>query len=242
MKTRHGQRLAYNAQAVVDHDSDLVVAIDISGDETDHAQLVPMTQAVHDTLGEVAEQTVADAGYASGGQFAEAERRHLPVLVNVQQDSSEKGDYAKSQFTYDAERDVYVCPRSEVLAFVRIEQPSKSKPQARRVYRCHNTKCPVRDRCSTDESGRAIKRLVTEEAFQRQVARQSGPDKQTLMSLRKEIIEHLFGNVKANHGFRRFTARGLAGAGAQWALICLAVNLRKLLPAWRDGRLVLATA
>jgi transposase len=241
MKTRDGQRLAYDAQAVVDHDSDLVVAIDVSGDETDHAQLVPMTQAVHDTLGEVAEQTLADAGYASGAQFEEAERRRLPVLVNVQPESTDKGDYAKSQFTYDAERDAYVCPRSEVLTFERIEKPSKGKPQARRIYRCHNTECPVRDQCTTDKKGRAIKRLVTEEAFQRQVTRQRGSDKQVLMSLRKEIIEHLFGNVKANHGFRRFTAFGLAGATAQWALICLAVNLRKLLPAWREGRL-LATA
>lgn len=48
--------------------------------------------------------------------------------------------------------------------------------------------------------------------------------------------------MKANHGFRRFTAFGLAGAAAQWALICLAVNLRKLLPAWREGRLTLAAA
>ena len=238
MKTREGPRLGYNAQAVVDHDSDLIVAIDISGDETDHHQLVPMTQAVHDTLGEVAEQTLADAGYASGGQFEVAERRHLPVLVNVQEESSDKGPYAKSQFKYDAEHDTYVCPLGEILPFQRVEQPTKSKPHARRTYRCHNKQCPVRAQCTTDKGGRAIKRLVTEEAFERQVERQSGADKRVLMSLRKEIIEHAFGNVKANHGFRRFTAFGLVGAAAQWALICLAVNLRKLLPAWREGRLL----
>lgn len=240
MKTREGPRLGYNAQAIVDHDSDLIVAIGVSGEETDHNQLVPMTQAVHDTFGDVAEQTVADAGYASGGQFEEAERRHLPVLVNVQEESSGKGEYAKSRFTYDAERDAYLCPRAEVLAFERLEQPTTGKPHARRVYRCHNAQCPVRDQCTTDKKGRAIKRLATEEAFQRQVARQSGADKRVLMSLRKEIIEHTFGNIKANRGFRRFTAFGLFGAAAQWALICLAVNLRKLVPAWRDGRLLAA--
>jgi transposase len=189
MKTRDGSRLAYNAQAVVDHASDLVVAIDVCGDETDHPQLVPMTQAVHDTLGDVAEYTVADAGYASGAQFAEAERRHLPVLVNVQQESSGKGDYAKSKFTYDPERDVYVCPRAEVLPFERIEPPSKSKPHARRLYRCHNIDCPVRAQCTSNKRGREIKRLLTEEAFDRQVARQSGPDERFTLSLRKQIID-----------------------------------------------------
>jgi hypothetical protein len=240
MKTREGLRLGYNAQAVVDHDSDMIVAVDVSGDETDHAQLVPMVESVKETLGAVAEQTVADAGYESGAQFEEAERRHLPVLVNVQQESSEKGDYAKSRFTYDAEREVYVCPLGEVLPFERIEQPTTGKPIARRTYRCHNRQCPVRALCSKDPKGRSIRRLVTEEAFERQVLRQTGFEMQILLSLRKEIVEHIFGIAKTIDGFRRFTARGLEAARAQWALACLAINLRKLLPAWRDGRFLAA--
>jgi hypothetical protein len=59
------------------------------------------------------------------------------------------------------------------------------------------------------------------------------------MSLRREIVEHIFGIAKAVDGFRRFTVRGLQGAAAQWALIALAINLRKLMPAWRAGRLPL---
>jgi transposase len=240
MHTREGQRLSYNAQAVVDHDSDMIVAVDVSGDETDHQQLVPMMQAVLDTFGQVAEQTVADSGYASGVQFEEAERRRLPVIVAVQDESSSKGPYAKSHFTFDAERDAYVCPRGEVLPFEGLQKHGKDGSQTRRLYRCHNGQCPVRGECTTDKKGRAIKRLVTEEAFQRQVARQSGPDKRVLLSLRKEIVEHIFGIAKAVDGFRRFTVRKLEGARAQWALLALAINLRKLLPAWRAGRLPLA--
>jgi hypothetical protein len=55
--------------------------------------------------------------------------------------------------------------------------------------------------------------------------------------LRKEIVEHIFGIVKAVDGFRRFTVRGLHGARAQWVLACLAINLRKLVAPWRSGRL-----
>jgi transposase len=241
MRTRGGgPTLAFNAQAVVDHDSDLIVAVDVSGDETDHAQLVPMVQDVLETFGKVADQTVADAGYASGEQFDEAERRHLPVLVNVQEESS-KGDYAKSQFNYDAERDAYVCPRGEVLPFEKVEKPSKGKPQPRRVYRCHNHDCPVRAQCTSNKDGRTIKRLPTEDAFQRQVTRQSYPPMQVLMGLRKEIVEHIFGIAKTIDGFTRFTVRGLEKAKTQWGLLATAINLRKLLPAWRAG-LFLAAA
>ena len=107
----------------------------------------------------------------------------------------------------------------------------------RRVYRCPNAACPVRALCTSDKQGRAIKRLATEDAFLRQVERQKPADKQILFSLRKEIVEHLFGIVKWIDGFRRFTVRGLPGARAQWALACLAVNIRKLLPAIQEGRL-----
>ncbi len=241
MKTRGGPRLAYNAQAVVDHDSDLIVGADITGDETDHAQLVPMVESVRETLGKPAEHTVADSGYASGAQFAQAEKRHLPVLVSTQEESSGKGEYAKSKFTYDAEHDAYVCPRGEVLRFERTEKPSKSKPQSRMIYRCHNAECPVRSSCTNDKGGRTIKRLITEEAYERQAARQRDPAMRTLLGLRKEIVEHIFGIAKAIDGFRRFTVRGIDGAGTQWALLCTAINLRKLLKAWRERRL-LATA
>jgi hypothetical protein len=100
-----------------------------------------------------------------------------------------------------------------------------------------NAACPVRALCTSDKRGRAIKRLATEDAFLRQVERQKPADKQILFSLRKEIVEHLFGIVKWIDGFRRFTVRGLPGARAQWALACLAVNIRKLLPAIQEGRL-----
>ena len=241
MKTREGQRLAYNAQAVVDHDSDLIVAVDVTGAETDHEQLVPMVQAVQDTFGHTAEQTVADAGYASGAQFQEAERRYLPVIVAVQLESSEKGPYAKSKFSFDAERDHYVCPIGELLPFEGLQKRGKQGAQTRRVYRCHNIQCPARGECTTDKKGRAIKRLVTEEAFERQVARQNDPRQRTLLSLRKEIVEHIFGIAKAVDGFRRFSVRGLEGVRAQWALLALAINLRKLLPAWGAGQLLHAS-
>lgn len=232
--------LAFNAQAVVDHDSDLIVAIGVSADETDHRQLVPMVQEVLDTFGEVAEQTICDAGYASGEQFEEAERRHLPVLVNVKEESSEKGAYAKSCFTYDAERDAYVCPLGEVLPFETIQNPSTGKPIAMRVYRCHNSACPEQAKCTKDKKGRAIKRLATEGAFQRQVNRQAPPAMRRLMSLRKDIVEHIFAIAKTIDGFSRFTVRGLTAASTQWALVCLAINLRKIWGGGHAHRLLVA--
>lgn len=234
--------LGFNAQIVVDHDSDLVVAADVSNEETDHAQLVPMMSVVLESTGRVAEQTVADAGYYSGEQIDGAERRHLPVLVNEQSvGGSNKGEFDKSQFRYDGDRNGYTCPRGEFLPLETTAKPTTGRAYPMSIYRCRNRECPVRAQCTKDARGRSIKRTPYEEALSRQADRQQGHDKQVLLALRKEIVEHVFGIVKGIDGFRRFTMRGLEAAKAQWALICLAVNVRKLYAFWRSGQLQLAS-
>jgi transposase len=45
---------------------------------------------------------------------------------------------------------------------------------------------------------------------------------------RKHIAEPVFGWIKHVIGFRTFTMRGLAKASAEWNLVCLAINLRRL--------------
>ena len=236
VKTRDGVRLGYNAQAVVDEKSDLIVAVAVVNDAVDNRQLVPMVEQVAETLGKTAQQTVADTGYASGEQLAEAEKRHLPVLVKTHDEKSQKGEYAKSNFRYDRERDLYVCPQGEELPFVAIHKKTTGKPE-RRIYRCGNMECPVRDACTDSKSGREIKRIKGEDATVRQAELLADPKNKALYAKRKQIVEHVFGIVKWVDGFRRFTAWGPLGAAAQWSLVCLAINLRKLLPAVRDGRL-----
>jgi transposase len=237
MKSRQGTAMAYNAQAVVDHDSDIIVAADLTSDENDHGQLVPMLDQVLETTGRVADETSADTGYYSGDQLAEAERRNYPVVVNVQPDSSGKGAFRKEYFSYDPQRDVYICPLGHELGFWRLDDS-----RARRSYRCTNKNCPRRGDCTSDKSGRTIKRTAHDDAMDRQKLKQKSPTAQHALELRKEIVEHVFGNMKWGEGCRRFTARGLEGARAQWALLCITLNLRRLYACWRVGRLQLAAA
>jgi transposase len=46
--------------------------------------------------------------------------------------------------------------------------------------------------------------------------------------LRKQIVEPVFGQIKAARGFRQFLLRGFAQARHEWALICAVHNLTKL--------------
>lgn len=56
----------------------------------------------------------------------------------------------------------------------------------------------------------------------------SQPDNAKLYRKRSISIEPVFGNIKANLGFRRFSLRGHAGVHSEWRLICTVHNLLKL--------------
>jgi hypothetical protein len=49
--------------------------------------------------------------------------------------------------------------------------------------------------------------------------------------LRKQTVEPVLGQIKQARGFRQFLLRGFAKVEAEWALICTAHNLTKLLAA-----------
>ncbi|HEU4534918.1 MAG TPA: transposase, partial [Polyangiaceae bacterium] len=236
-----GTTLSYNAQAVVDDDSGLVVAAELTASASDRGQLVAGVAEVLETFGRVAEQTVADAGYDDGASFVDAEMRQFPVVVPLQAPST-TGPYAKERFAYDAARDGYVCPRGTLLPLERLRRPSADKPQPQAVYRCPNRDCPVRTDCSPDPKGRTVRRTPVEPARARQAERNRGASERRAIALRKTIVEPPFAQIKHNDGFRRFTARGEAGARAQWLLACLALNLRTLAEAWSFGALRLRPA
>lgn len=244
MKTRgSGIVPCYNAQAVTDADSGLVVAAEVVTAPSDDAQLVPMLDAVQEQLGGVAADTVADGGYADPAQLAAAQERGYAVVVNLgAQRAPAAGtpgtEYHSARFQYDAERDCCVCPRGEMLRLERRRE-ARGHRDALRVYRCQAFKsCPVRWACSRNQRGRTIELSVHDSAVRAQRVRQSDPHTRALLRRRAAVAEKTFGTIKAAMGFRRWTVRGLEAVRTQWALVCTAFNLKKLYPAWRAGTLV----
>ncbi|HMG08262.1 MAG TPA: transposase, partial [Mucilaginibacter sp.] len=67
--------------------------------------------------------------------------------------------------------------------------------------------------CSPN-STKSIKLLNSEEGLQRRKKRCFD-------------VEPVFGNIKQNHGFRRFMLRGKEKVAIEWGLLAIAQNLRK---------------
>ncbi len=243
MKNHEGTRLGYNAQAVVDSKVGMIVAGEVSTDQNDMQQLVPMLKTVQEELGKVAEETVADGGYGSGEQLDGAQKSDFPVLVNlnaVRKAEEKGGPYHISKFTYDAEQDSYVCPMGQRLIFERICRHAE-KGFETRCYRCKSFgQCPARWNCSRDTRGRSIERSPYTEAIQRQKLKQQEESKAALLRRRMVIVEPVFSRVKHLLQFRRWTMRGLEKVKGQWMFICALLNLMRMYPLWREHKLQFA--
>ena len=81
MKSKDGFVQAYNAQAAVDAEAQIIVAHDVTQSPVDCGQLVPMTDAIETNLGRKPEQLSADAGYCSEANLEALEKRTIDAYV-----------------------------------------------------------------------------------------------------------------------------------------------------------------
>ena len=49
-----------------------------------------------------------------------------------------------------------------------------------------------------------------------------------LYGLRKQIVEPVFGIIKVVMGFRQFLLRGLDAVSAEWSMVTMARNIRRM--------------
>lgn len=233
---------AYNAQAVADAQAGIIVAQRAVNAESDHHQLVPMLEEVRATVGAVAQETLGDGGYATAEQLGEAQARGYEVLVAPGSESggAKRGDYDSSKFEYASAEDEVICPQGQRLKFAGVKNKGKRRP-AVRSYRCeHYAQCPVRALCSGRRNGRRIELSPQRAAVMRQREKRRDPAMRALLRQRQAIIEPVFATLKQAMGFRRWTVRGLENVRTQWALLCAALNLKKMYRHWAAGQIALA--
>lgn len=237
MKVRDTHRPAYNAQAVADAQEGVIVACDVSRQESDHGALVPLLEQARANLGTTAAAeplTVADSGYGAAADLASAAEKDLPVLIPpLEGKPAGANPYASIHFRYDVDQGTVTCPRGVVL-----DHEGHTHEAGQRVerYRCHCTDCPVRQACTSDPKGRRIEVRAHAGLVQSMRDRLQDPAQRAQWDQRAGIIEPRFGQIKQHDGFRRWTVWGLEAVRTQWALLCATLNLRVLYRRWRAQR------
>ncbi len=221
---------AYNAQAVCDASHGIVVAEAVVDEANDQQQLAPMLTQVQQNTGRAAEQTLADRGYDTAESLAQAEQLNAPVIVAQRVNPEKVGDYHLARFTYDEQAQTVHCPIGQQLRKVG-SATHHQKPHPLTRYRCDVwASCPVGKDCSK-KGPRVVEIGPHYGAVQRQRVKMSEPTSKKQLRRRSEIIERFFGQTKWNDRFHRWTFKGQTKVAAQWTMICITNNLRKLIAA-----------
>jgi transposase len=178
---------------------------------------------------------VADAGYGSAEMLGWlVDERGIEPYVKVF-DKSERtdGTFSRSDFAFDAERNLYVCPAGkELKKYHRLfSKPRDGLTKEGTILyfaRKHNCEaCPLKPRCCPNVPARKIARSVHEAA--RDKARAIAKTEAYAVSRRqRKKVEMLFAHLKRILGLDRLRLRGPSGAKDEFLLAATAQNLRKL--------------
>jgi hypothetical protein len=109
------------------------------------------------------------------------------------------------EFSYDAERDVYLCPAGKELHFAPWHSTERSRRYRAYARDCNH--CPLKARCTISKQGRSLCRSVDEEVLDRVRGYQATEPYKKALRKRQVWVEPLFAEGKDWHGMRRFRLR-----------------------------------
>lgn len=225
MKTGEGTvRLCYNAQVVVDANQ-IILAADVGNSASDQSSLAPMVEQVTHQVSSQLGAIVADGGYYSGRNVQYAHEHGLDVYLPKGKDEREV--YSQERFEYDPVGDRYKCPNGRWL---KRGQPRWHRDSFKTLY--HGTvkqcgACALKTACTRQRYRRleVAATVVVETAMAKKLA---SPEGRAIYARRRELVEPVFGDIKFNLGFTRFSLRGLAKVRGEFLLLCIAHNLKKI--------------
>jgi transposase len=227
MRTAQGNVVGYNAQLAVDAKHKLIAAAEVTNDVTDINQLAEVALAAKKNLELKQTEVVADKGYYNASEVRRCVDAGItPLIPKTDTSANTKlGLFGKSQFTYDAAKDVYVCPGNQELTY---RTSSFELGRELRYYRASGCgQCALKKECTRNKENRRISREANEELMAAMAARlKREPGK---YALRKQLAEHPFGTIKRWFGYDHFLLKGLAKVRTEWSLITLAYNFKRVL-------------
>jgi transposase len=174
------------------------------------------------------ERLAADTAYGSGANlnWLVKDKKIAPHIPVIDKSKRDDGTFSREDFTFDQERNVYVCPAGKTLTTTgKLVNDGETILYRARTYDCGP--CPFKLKCCPKTPERKIPRSIYEEA--RDVARALVRTEAFEQSRReRKRVEMLFAHLKRILKLGRLRLRGPRGAQDEFTLAAIAQNLRRL--------------
>ena len=227
---------AYNWQ--ISTQDQFILAYTLHQTTTDTTTLPAHMESLEETMGQMPEILVADAGYGSEENYEYLEDNDIDAFVKFSYFHKEQTKKWKENphhienLHYNLEQDCFYCPMGQPMRFIKesMKITDNGYQQIKRYYQAMNcNECPMRGVCHKAKENRIIE--VSPKLYKHKVIireKLSSKRGRKYRSQRPVDVEAVFGIIKNNHSFRRFMLRGLDKVEIEAGLLSLAHNIRKM--------------
>ena len=220
----------YNTQLVC-NDNQIISFCDVVVSGNDKAQLTPSIEgAISNTEKNIA-IVLADADYGSYASLEFLEEKNILGYVPYKNMNAkyDEDKYHSSHFVFDKSKNVYTCPAGQILEQYRsrIDVNRNHHFDQYRTNACKE--CPFQKQCvKPGRARRVIEREKRQYLKDEMKIRLNSKEGKLMYQKRLHPIEAIFGHLKYNLGYNQFLLRGLKKVKAEFTIMCLTYNLRKL--------------
>lgn len=222
-----------------------IVGFSIHQNSSDITNMIPHLEKLKQILKPITKNSerklplniIADAGYGSEENYKYLEEEKIKGYVKYNTfDIEGQKKYRENKFRvenlkYDEEKDEYICPANKSLKYLdTVELTSTTGFKSTRTYYqsegCDG--CDLRSLCHKSQGDRRIQ--VSHNLNRYRITARENLETDTGKEYRKRRnteVETVFGDIKRNKGFRRFSLRGIEKVNAELGIVSIAHNLIK---------------
>jgi hypothetical protein len=264
MPTSHGVVQGYNAQALVDSKHQVILAAEAfaSQDHENLAPILDGAKKNLQSIGKEptyfeGKEFTADSNYHSFNSLTVCKNEKLDAYIPdiqfrkrderfAQQERFKDGIHGRqrpdgkpsiftaSDFSFDASKQVYLCPQGKELTCHAHNQVNRYRTYDvyhARVEDC--AACPLRSRClsKSTASRRYLSIQVDTEQpnpIDEMKAKMDTEQGKRIYARRLGIVEPVFANICVQKRMHRFTLRSKSKVDVQWRLFALVHNIGKI--------------
>lgn len=226
---------AYNIQ--ISTENQIITHYSTHQTSTDFTTLEIHLEGFKDAYQKQSNQVIADAGYGSEENYQLLEKKEVEFFIpynmyRIEQTLKHKKNLFHTQnLFYNQEHDFLVCPIGQKMSkiYTKKSETTTGFIQYHSVYQAINCEgCPMRGQCFKAQGNRRIE-------INHNLQKLKTKARENLESeLGKEIYskrciepEPVFGNIKQNKGFKRFTLNKINKVNIEFGLVAIAHNFSK---------------
>lgn len=205
-------KLRYKIHRAVDEKAEVITATEVTAGEVNEAhRLTPLIDQHQRCTGKTVQTAVADSKYGTIDNYlACADRNiapHFESLDKGQQGSGRRqGIFEPSEFVYNPEEDLFICPAGELL------EPRKLKTSRNQIEYSATAKtcrrCSLKPRCTRSKQGRTLKRHVHQDELDRMLSTSESRQAKGDIRKRQHLMERSFARSD-RYGYHRARWRRL---------------------------------